>query len=110
MGGFDGMKRNDMYRIVVDEKVVTPPFEEESKYTAIQSQEVQNENEDEKEREVYFKEDDFYNMTLKKWVRIKNIGSTYTPRTGHECLFFKDCIYLFGGTHDEDRKNDLYRY
>jgi hypothetical protein len=60
--------------------------------------------------DAVFSEDYFYNMTLKKWIRIKSQGSTYTPRTGHECLFYKDCIYLFGGTDDDDRKNDLYRY
>ncbi len=37
-------------------------------------------------------------------------GKKYTPRTGHECIFYKDKIYLFGGMDDDDRRNDLYCY
>ena len=34
----------------------------------------------------------------------------FTPRTGHDCILVKDKIYLFGGTDDDDRKNDLHCY
>jgi hypothetical protein len=48
-------------------------------------------------------------MTLGKWIKVRSQGDTnYTPRTGHECIYYKDKIYLFGGTDDDDRKNDLH--
>jgi N-acetylneuraminic acid mutarotase len=37
-------------------------------------------------------------------------GRKYTPRTGHECIYYNKKIYLFGGTDHDDRKNDLYCY
>mmetsp|Transcript_14690 Transcript_14690/g.14310 ORF Transcript_14690/g.14310 Transcript_14690/m.14310 type:complete len:320 (+) Transcript_14690:639-1598(+) len=35
---------------------------------------------------------------------------SYTPRTGHECIYHDNKIFLFGGTDDDDRKNDLHCY
>lgn len=94
------MKRNDLYRILVDSKHhVYTGEEEETKEQASPS-----------DTENYFSDEYFFNMTLQEWCKIKPQGLTYTPRTGHECLFYKDCIYLFGGTDDDDRKNDLYMY
>jgi len=49
-------------------------------------------------------------MEVCKWYKIKPLGTVYTPRTGHECIFYKEAIYLFGGTDDDDRKNDLHKY
>lgn len=37
-------------------------------------------------------------------------STTFTPRTGHDCIQWKDKVYLFGGTDDDDRKNDLLAY
>jgi N-acetylneuraminic acid mutarotase len=37
-------------------------------------------------------------------------GTVFTPRTGHECILADGLIFLFGGTDDEERLNDLYSY
>jgi len=42
-------------------------------------------------------------------VQIKG-KTNFTARTGHDCIHVKDKIYLFGGTDDDDRKNDLFVY
>lgn len=52
----------------------------------------------------------FENMPLLSWSKIKSQGDVYTPRTGHEVVVHEDKIYLFGGTDDDQRKNDLYCY
>lgn len=50
-------------------------------------------------------------MQVNQWVKVLTIGQeVYTPRTGHECIFADGNIYLFGGTDDEERLNDIYQY
>lgn len=34
----------------------------------------------------------------------------FTPRTGHECILADGMIYLFGGTDDEERLNDVFAF
>lgn len=41
---------------------------------------------------------------------MKPSGNVFTPRTGHEIVHYENSIYIFGGTDDEDRKNDLYQF
>ncbi len=57
-----------------------------------------------------FTEDYFNNMIVGEWVKLRTFGSNFSPRTGHECIFYKKKIYLFGGTDQDDRKNDLYSF
>ena len=53
----------------------------------------------------------FMNMQPSQWRKITPHGSiNFTPRTGHDCIQVKEKIYLFGGTDDDDRKNDLFIY
>ena len=49
-------------------------------------------------------------MTIGEWIKIQPRGQLYSARTGHECIAHRQKIYLFGGTDDDDRKNDLYSY
>lgn len=49
-------------------------------------------------------------MIIGEWIKLKPLGTSFTPRTGHEVIYYKQKIYLFGGTDQEDRKNDLYSY
>ena len=49
-------------------------------------------------------------MPVLSWFKVQNQGTLYSPRTGHDCLFYKDKIYLFAGTDDDDRKNDIFAY
>jgi N-acetylneuraminic acid mutarotase len=44
------------------------------------------------------------------WIKLKTGGQCFSPRTGHEVIYYKKHIYLFGGTDDDDRKNDLFSY
>jgi len=55
---------------------------------------------------------DEYLKTLKQdeWRKKHTFGSVFTPRTGHECILADGMIFLFGGTDDEERLNDLYAY
>lgn len=53
----------------------------------------------------------FMNMPIGKWTKIMPVNAQcFTPRTGHDCILVKDKVYLFGGTDDDDRKNDLHVY
>ena len=53
--------------------------------------------------EQYFKQ-----MQVNHWVKVHAQGQVFTPRTGHECIFADGNIYLFAGTDDDERLNDLY--
>jgi N-acetylneuraminic acid mutarotase len=51
----------------------------------------------------------FSRLTIGMWRKIKAVDNVnFTPRTGHDCIIVKEKIYLFGGTDDDDRKNDLH--
>lgn len=65
---------------------------------------------DENNATVVFTDDYFNNMKVGEWIKLWNRGSIFSPRTGHECIMYKKKIYLFAGTDEEDRKNDLYCY
>jgi N-acetylneuraminic acid mutarotase len=53
----------------------------------------------------------FSRLTIGMWRKIKAVDNVnFTPRTGHDCIIVKEKIYLFGGTDDDDRKNDLHSY
>lgn len=99
MGGFDGWKRNDMYKILIDKKAVSTADEEEKEL-----------NSDGVAKKEIFTPEYFQSMPLNKWQKIKCNGDLYTPRTGHEVIAYDEKIYLFGGTDDDQRKNDLYCY
>ena len=74
---------------------------------SILNQSIRSETSD----ETVFTEDYYNNIDLRKWVKVRVGGDTnYTPRTGHECISYKNKIYLFGGTDDDERRNDLYQY
>jgi N-acetylneuraminic acid mutarotase len=99
MGGFDGWKRNDMYKILIDNKDTSNPEEEEK-----------DPNSEGVAKKEIFTPEYFQSMPLNKWQQITCNGEMYTPRTGHEVIAYEDKIYLFGGTDDDQRKNDLYAY
>jgi len=50
----------------------------------------------------------FRNLPTYTWQKVVTTGKKYSPRTGHECVYYNKKIYLFGGTDHDDRKNDLY--
>ena len=106
LGGFDGWKRSDMFRILIEQR---NGAKSNNPAGAL------NELEEEKGIESYpeqrpFSREFFQELPLLTWYRAKSTGSVYTPRTGHEVIIYKEKIYLFGGTDDDDRKNDIYMY
>lgn len=45
------------------------------------------------------------------WQRVEGQqGQVYTPRTGHAVVVWNHCFYLMGGTDENARQNDIYRY
>ena len=68
------------------------------------------ENEESKVAAVKYPEQYFKQMQVNQWVKVLTSGQNYTPRTGHECIFADGNIYLFAGTDDEERLNDIYQY
>lgn len=45
------------------------------------------------------------------WQRVDSqSGQLYTPRTGHAVVVWNHCFYLMGGTDENARQNDIYRF
>lgn len=114
MGGFDGIKRNDVYRILIDEKF-SPKNSSSSVGGAaavtssgnaieIEAEPALNDHKHELTNEY------FNNILLQHWYRLENHGKVFTGRTGHEALIWKKNIYVFGGTDDNAKLSDLYVY
>ena len=59
---------------------------------------------------VQYHDQYFKQMKVNQWVKVLSQGQIFTPRTGHECIFADGNIYLFAGTDDDERLNDLYNY
>ena len=162
-GGFDGMKRNDIYRILFDEDERKKNMQDHEMRSFARSFSLINSSMDEahdgsvdgqptnsyhynsqgvdlgnnvvgenlvqpslvpismssstmqgvgkSNAKPCFTSEYFMNMQVGQWRKIQPHGqSNFTPRTGHDCIQVKEKIYLFGGTDDEDRKNDLFVY
>lgn len=58
----------------------------------------------------YYSDEYFKNLKIGQWVKIRGTGNIYSPRTGHESIFYNNKIYIFGGTDDDYPKNDLFVY
>ncbi len=86
-GGFDGNKLNDVYRINL---------------TTIQEVETGNSNKEEDIWRIPFTKQSLEELPPLKWKKItqKNKSVLFSPRTGHEVVFCKKRLYLFGGTDD----------
>lgn len=89
------MKRNDMYRIYLGG----------AKSSSKRINNVESQNYDavgkdpSKGASSKFYSEDYYNsMTVGEWIKLKPLGLSFTPRTGHEVIYYKQKIYLFGGT------------
>lgn len=87
VGGFDGTRRNDIYRISLQDQ--SPEDFLETNPLAVTKD---------------IEED------LLSWKEIKFTGKTYSARTGHTAVQIGYKIYVFGGTDETTRRNDLYAY
>mmetsp|Transcript_8304 Transcript_8304/g.16372 ORF Transcript_8304/g.16372 Transcript_8304/m.16372 type:complete len:738 (+) Transcript_8304:1846-4059(+) len=88
LGGFDGVRRNDAYRLYLQD--LSPEDELES-----------NPLFETREQE----EDLPYN-----WRLVRHTGDVYTRRTGHAAVALNGIFYVFGGTDEHNRKNDITAY
>jgi len=86
-GGFDGNRLNDAYRLNLNE--LSPEDDLESNPLA-QTTEI---------------EDDLF-----EWKQIQVTGPTYSARTGHCAINAGNRFYVFGGTDESNRRNDLYLF
>lgn len=87
VGGFDGARKNDMYRISLQDQ--SPEDDLETNPLA-ETKDMEEE--------------------LLSWREIKFTGKTYSARTGHTAVLICNKIYVFGGTDEATRRNDLYCY
>lgn len=116
LGGFDGRRLNDMYRIllrtkselarcqsrIADQAAGSPPVPSGSlKGASSGSSAAVGDAQD----GAHMPED------LWSWQRVDDQkGQVYTPRTGHAVVVYNHCFYLMGGTDENARQNDIYRY
>ena len=87
LGGFDGVRRNDMYRLYLQD--LSPEEDIESNPMA-QMRSVDS--------EAFI------------WQVVVPQGTIYSKRTGHSAVALNNSFYIFGGTDENNRRNDLYRF
>ncbi|CAJ1328028.1 unnamed protein product [Effrenium voratum] len=116
LGGFDGRRLNDMYRIVLRTK---PELQRCQKQLADQASSsppvpVGSSRPDALSGAVGDAQDAAQTLMpedLWCWTRIDGQqGQVYTPRTGHAVVVWNHCFYLMGGTDENARQNDIYRF
>eukprot|EP00929_Paragymnodinium_shiwhaense_P013396 TRINITY_DN121257_c0_g1_i1.p1 TRINITY_DN121257_c0_g1~~TRINITY_DN121257_c0_g1_i1.p1 ORF type:complete len:780 (+),score=173.99 TRINITY_DN121257_c0_g1_i1:233-2572(+) len=122
LGGFDGRRLNDMYRILLRTPAELAQTDrqfrdQEGGNGAVSSRDGgsggmqapgvgQGAVGDAQDvAEAHMPED------LWCWQRVgEQQGQVYTPRTGHAVVVWNHCFYLMGGTDENARQNDIYRY
>lgn len=78
--------------------------------SSLANEELKMNFEEVKQEELPFPESFVKGMVAGKWVKVHASGQIFSPRTGHECIYADGKIYLFAGTDDDERLNDLYSY
>ena len=52
-----------------------------------------------------------YSFKGPAWARIKTNGPSPSARNGHSACIYKNCMYVFGGRNNDNKKlNDLWKY
>lgn len=87
LGGFDGQRQNDMFKMYLQE--FSPEDEIESN-PLVESKP----NSD----------------SVLKWTEVMYTGNPYSARTGHCAINLNGVFYVFGGTDEYNRRNDLYAF
>ena len=85
LGGYDGSRKNDMYRFPLHD--LSPEDDIESN-PLLPTNSLENE--------------------VLCWKEIDCIGKNYSARTGHCAINIEGMIYVFGGTDETTRRNDLH--
>mmetsp|Transcript_110192 Transcript_110192/g.235255 ORF Transcript_110192/g.235255 Transcript_110192/m.235255 type:complete len:782 (+) Transcript_110192:69-2414(+) len=122
LGGFDGRRLNDMYRVQMrsstDVARCQGRFADQAAGGSSGSAQLTNGvsrngtggsagaiGDAQDMGDAHMPED------LWTWQRIDNeTGQIYTPRTGHAVVVWNHCFYLMGGTDENARQNDIYRF
>ncbi|OMJ94181.1 hypothetical protein SteCoe_2663 [Stentor coeruleus] len=87
LGGFDGARKNDMFRLYLNQ--LSPEDEIESNPLLTTNHIEDNEL---------------------CWKEIECVGKNYSARTGHCAINLLGTIYVFGGTDETTRRNDLHSF
>lgn len=121
LGGFDGRRLNDMYHITLRSKGELAKITQNNRGVNGSTNENSQANgapgrssgstgqtaigDAQDEAGTLMPED------LWMWQRVDSqSGQLYTPRTGHAVVVWNHCFYLMGGTDENARQNDIYRY
>lgn len=52
-----------------------------------------------------------YSFKDRSWARVKIGGPSPCPRNGHSACIFNNCMYIFGGRNNDNKKlNDIWKY
>jgi len=119
LGGFDGRRLNDMYRILLRTKTELSRCQsrvgaEPAGSPPTTNNSVRNGGGIGTSGAIGDAQDAAGTLMpedLWAWQRVDmQIGQVYTPRTGHAVVVWNHCFYLMGGTDENARQNDIYRY
>lgn len=118
LGGFDGRRLNDMYRIMLRTPTEIARQNRASMDASIGLSSSGNMSDnilatqstgaigDAQDAADALMPEDMWT-----WQRVNDqMGQVYTPRTGHAVVVWNHCFYLMGGTDENARQNDIYRY
>eukprot|EP00743_Colponemidia_sp_Colp-15_P003784 GILK01004081.1.p1 GENE.GILK01004081.1~~GILK01004081.1.p1 ORF type:complete len:816 (-),score=109.19 GILK01004081.1:45-2492(-) len=130
MGGFDGRRRNDMYRIhwgedqavhrrtgsatdteptssIADEEMSTR--EEPLNVTGLNLMDSIGQGSNATSAMDQDRDDSEENQSW-RWSPVRSSGQVYTPRTGHAVVVWENTFLLFGGTDEQARQNDIFEF
>lgn len=118
LGGFDGRRLNDMHRIMLRSAAELARCQTR---TALENAGTPGQTDHPSQAEnagssgaIGDAQDAADALTpedMWTWQRVTmQIGPVYTPRTGHAVVVWNHCFYLMGGTDENARQNDIYRY
>lgn len=109
MGGYDGRRLNDAHRILLRSR---EELQRVQARTQAQSSNQRGGNNmqgaigDAQEKGCNHMPEDLWT-----WQQVElQRGQVYTPRTGHAVVVWNHSFYLMGGTDENARQNDIYRY
>jgi N-acetylneuraminic acid mutarotase len=89
LGGFDGYRQNDTYRVYLQSSQTSNHNSMASAGDASQTNQP----------------DEYW-----KWQVVESANEPYSARTGHGVVVWRHYFYLFGGTDENARQNDLYEF
>jgi N-acetylneuraminic acid mutarotase len=102
LGGFDGRRQNDAHRVKISERTTTESVRRMTVNGIDRAPQGLNST---AEGETTFVPEDMW-----RWQSIPSEGDVYSPRTGHAVVVWGNYFFVFGGTDEQARQNDIYMY